>query len=63
MLFPVPVAAIGAAEVAPSPSGKSRRYRSLTLSRFSLAAVREMAIQFEILDPAGAVVHNLAAVA
>jgi len=33
-------------------------YRSLTLSRFGLAADREMPIHFEILDPGGAVVPD-----
>jgi len=36
--------------------GETIRYRSLTLSRFGLAADREMAVAFEIRDPGGAVV-------
>jgi len=36
--------------------GETVYYRSVTLSRFGLAANREMPIQFEILDPSGAVV-------
>jgi len=36
--------------------GETVYYRSLTLSRFGLAADREMPIHFEILDPGGAVV-------
>ena len=36
--------------------GETVYYRSLTLSRFGLAADAEMAIHFEILDPSGAVV-------
>jgi len=38
--------------------GETVYYRSLTLSRFGLAADREMPIHFEILDPSGAVVPN-----
>jgi len=34
--------------------GETIRYRSVTLSRFRLAADREMLVRFEILDPGGA---------
>ncbi|HUT10712.1 MAG TPA: alpha-2-macroglobulin family protein [Thermoguttaceae bacterium] len=40
--------------------GEIAYYRSLTLSRFGLAADREMPIHFEILDPGGAVVPDSA---
>ena len=38
--------------------GESVFYRSLTLSRFGMAADRQMPIHFEILDPSGAVVNG-----
>ena len=38
--------------------GETVRYRSLTLSRFGLAADREAPVRFEILDPHGAVVRD-----
>ncbi len=41
--------------------GESIHYRSLTLSRFRLAADRPMPVEFEILDPGGAPVAGLQA--
>jgi len=38
--------------------GETIYYRSLTLSRFALAADRDVKIHFEILDPSGAVVPD-----
>jgi len=38
--------------------GETIYYRSLTLSRFPLAADREMPVHFEILDPSGAIVPD-----
>ncbi len=38
--------------------GETVYYRSLTLSRFGLAAEQEMPVHFEILDPGGAVVPD-----
>ena len=39
--------------------GETIHYRSLTLSRFGLKADRDVALQFEILDPAGTPVEDL----